>query len=103
MPLAIVFLRFPFHAIARLDAFEVLALKGTRKILEVLSDKGQVRYSQLADAVGFSTTTSMALKAKEAAKLVDSEVLNEPYRPVDYTLTDKGSKLSQLVAEIESL
>ena len=87
----------------RLDAFEVLALKGTRKILEVLSDKGQVRYSQLADAVGFSPTTSRALKAMEAAKLVDREVLNEPYRPVAYSLTEKGRKLSQLTAEIEKL
>ena len=87
----------------RLDAFEVLALKGTRKILEVLRDKGQVRYSQLADAVGFSTTTSRALKAMEAAKLVDREVLDEPYRPVAYSLTEKGRKLSQLAAEIEKL
>jgi DNA-binding HxlR family transcriptional regulator len=87
----------------RLDAFGVLALKGTRKILEMLKARERMRYSELVDAIGFSTTTSRALKAMEAAKLVDRKVLDEPYRPVAYSLTEKGKKLSQLVAEIEKL
>lgn len=86
-----------------LDAFEVLALKGTRKVLELLKAKDQMRYSELVNAIGFSTTTSRALKAMERAKLVDREVLDEPYRPVAYSLTEKGRKLSQLAAEIEKL
>jgi DNA-binding HxlR family transcriptional regulator len=86
-----------------LEAFEVLALKGTRKILVLLRGKDRMRYSELVSAIGFSTTTSRALKAMEAAKLVDREVLDEPYRPVAYSLTEKGKKLSLLVAEIEKL
>lgn len=86
-----------------MDAFEALTLKGTRKILEALRSGNQMRYSELVEAVGFSTTTSRALKALEATKIVDREVLDEPYRPVAYSLTEKGRKLSQLVAEIEKL
>ena len=86
-----------------MDAFDVLALKGTRKVLELLKAKDQMRYSELVNVVGFSTTTSRALKAMEAAKLVEREVLDEPYRPVAYSLTEKGRKLSQLAAEIEKL
>ena len=86
-----------------MDAFEVLALKGTRKILELLRVKDRMRYSELVNAIGFSTTTTRALKAMEAAKLVDRKVLDEPYRPVAYSLTEKGRKLSQLVAEIEKV
>lgn len=62
-----------------------------------------MRYSELVKIVGFSTTTTRALKAMEAAKLVRKEVLNEPYRPVAYWLTERGRKLSQMVAEIEKL
>lgn len=87
----------------RLDAFQVLTLKGTRKILEVLKTGDSKRYSELVKAVGFSTTTSRALKAMEEARLVSREVLDEPYRPVAYRLTDKGRKLSLLVAEMEKL
>ena len=86
-----------------MDAFEVLTLKGTRKVLEALGDGGKVRYSDLVKVVGFSTTTTRALKAMESAKLVEREVLNEPYRPVAYRLTEKGRKLSLLAAEIEKL
>jgi DNA-binding HxlR family transcriptional regulator len=86
-----------------LDAFEVLALKGTRKVLELLGAKERMRYSELVSAIGFSTTTTRALKATEVAKFVDREVLDEPYRPVAYSLTEKGRKLSQLAAELEKL
>ena len=86
-----------------MDAFEVLALKGTRKVLELLGAKDRMRYSELVSAIGFSTTTSRALKAMVAARLVDREVLDEPYRPVAYSLTEKGRKLSQLAAEIGKL
>ena len=86
-----------------MDAFEVLALKGTRKVLELLKTKDRMRYSELVSAIGFSTTTTRALKAMEAARLVDRKVLDEPYRPVAYSLTEKGRKLSQLAAELEKL
>lgn len=86
-----------------MDVFQVLSLKGTRRILEVLRAKDGMRYSEIVKAVGFSTTTSRALKAMEAARLVEREVLDEPYRPVAYSLTEKGKKLSQMLAEIERL
>jgi len=86
-----------------LDVFDALSLKGTRKILEALRTNNRMRYSDLVEAVGFSTTTSRALKAMETARLIDKEILNEPYRPVAYWLTEKGRKLSQMITEIEKL
>ena len=86
-----------------MDVFQVLSLKGTRKIIEVLAAKDRMRYSEIVRAVGFSTTTSRALKAMEAARLIRREVLDEPYRPVAYSLSEKGKKLSQILAEIEKL
>lgn len=86
-----------------MDVFQVLALRGTRKILDALKAKGRMRYSDLVEVVGFSTTTSRALKAMEALKLIQKQVLNEPYRPVVYWLTERGRKLAEIVAELEKV
>ena len=86
-----------------LPLLEVLSLKGTAKILTALKKKERMSYSELARIVGFSTTASRALKAMERHKLVNKQVLNEPYRPVVYSLTERGAKLSELVEEIASI
>jgi DNA-binding HxlR family transcriptional regulator len=39
----------------------------------------------------------------EKHSIVKKEVLNEPYRPVSYSLADKGRKLATLVKDLESL
>jgi len=81
----------------------MLALKGTKKILLTLEKVGKMRYSEIVRAVGYSTTTTRALKSMERHGIAKKEVLNEPYRPVAYSLTDKGRKLAALVRELENL
>jgi DNA-binding HxlR family transcriptional regulator len=39
----------------------------------------------------------------EKLGVVKREVLNEPYRPVAYSLTDRGRKLAGLLIELENL
>lgn len=86
-----------------MDIFAILSFKGTAKILAALKQKERMRYGELVEVVGFATTTSRALKAMEAAKLVEKEALSEPYRPVVYWLTEKGRKVSDLAASLEGL
>jgi DNA-binding HxlR family transcriptional regulator len=62
-----------------------------------------MRYSEIVKVVGFSTTTTRALKAMEKLGVTKREVLNEPYRPVAYSLTEKGKKLANLLRELESM
>jgi DNA-binding HxlR family transcriptional regulator len=64
---------------------------------------GKMRYSEIVKIVGYSSTTTRALKNMERHSIVKKEVLNEPYRPVSYSLTDKGKKLATLVKDLESL
>lgn len=85
------------------DIFDVLALKGTRRIVKLLSSKEEVKYSDIVEAVGFSTTTSRALKAMEKQGLVQKRALTEPYRPVAYRLTENGRKIGTIISEIESV
>ena len=86
-----------------MDVYDLLALRGTRKILGILSEKGSMRYSELVRIVGFSTTTTRALKRMESFRLVERRVQDEPYRPVSYTLTEKGQRLSKIVKELEKI
>lgn len=82
---------------------EILALKGTAKILAALMKYEKMKYSELTKVVGFSTTTTRALKAMGSQKLVSKQVLNEPYRPVEYSLTERGRKLATILEEIEKM
>jgi DNA-binding HxlR family transcriptional regulator len=86
-----------------LDIFEMLALRGTRKVLAALHAKGPRRYSELVEAVGFQTTTSRALRAMLEHGIVAKRVLDQPYRPVEYKLTVKGEKLYELALGIQYL
>jgi len=86
-----------------MDVFELLRLRGTRKILEELGEKGGVNYSELVRVVGFSTTTTRALKRMEEFGIVEKRVLAKPYRPVEYSLTEKGKRLAEIVKKIDAL
>lgn len=81
----------------------MLALRGTKKILLTLEKAGKMRYSEIVNVVGYSTTTTRALKSMERHGIVKKEVLNEPYRPVSYSLTDKGRRLVTFLKELENL
>jgi len=86
-----------------MDIIGLLALGGTRKILASLDKAGRMQYSQIVKVVGYSTTATRSLKAMEKFGIVKREVLNEPYRPVAYSLTDKGKKLAVILKELENL
>jgi DNA-binding HxlR family transcriptional regulator len=86
-----------------MDIIRMLSLKGTKKILLSMERAGRMRYSEIVKVVGYSTTTTRALKSMERHGIVKKEVLNEPYRPVSYSLTDKGRKLVTFLKELENL
>jgi DNA-binding HxlR family transcriptional regulator len=62
-----------------------------------------MKYSEIVKIVGYSTTTTRSLKSMEKLGIVKKQVLNEPYRPVEYSLTDKGRNLASLLRELEKL
>jgi len=86
-----------------MDIIRLLALRGTRKILQSMEKAGRMRYSEIVKIVGYSTTATRALKSMEGQGILRRQVLDEPYRPVSYSLTDKGRKLASLLKELENL
>jgi len=86
-----------------MDIIRLLALRGTKKILLSMEKTGKMNYSEIVKVVGYSTTTTRSLKSMQKLGVVKREVLNEPYRPVAYSLTDKGRKLANILKELENL
>jgi len=85
-----------------MDIFEIVGLRGSRIILRELSQKGSMRYSELQAAVGSPSTTNLALGKLQEGSLIKRKVLDEPYRPVVYRLTNAGRKIASLVKELEN-
>ena len=83
-----------------MDIFELLALKGTSKILIALYNNGTLIYSELVEVVGYSTTTNRAIRKLLKLKLIKRKVLNDRYRPVAYYLTDSGRELSEILQKL---
>lgn len=86
-----------------MSVFNLISLKGTRTILTELSQKKEVKYSDLVRAVGHSTTTSRALLQMEKLGFIKREVTQAKYRPVLYSLTDKGRRLAELTESLMEL
>jgi len=83
--------------------FKLLTLKGTWLIVLNLYRHGPMRYSEIVKIVGYSTTANRALKALERMGFIEKQALTEPYRPVIYSLTEKGKKLARILEQLESL
>ena len=86
-----------------MDVIRLLALRGTKKILLGMEKAGRMKYSEIVKVVGYSTTTTRSLKNMEKLGVVKRELLNEPYRPVAYSLTEKGRKLTNILKDLENL
>ena len=86
-----------------MDVFDVVGLKCSRIIMRELSRKETLRYSELQEAVGSPSTTNLALDKLRRSSLVSRRVLDEPYRPVAYSLTEAGRKVAALVKEMENV
>lgn len=72
---------------------------GTMKILDALS-KRPMRYSEIVEVVGLSTNATRSLKALKSLNLIRRRVINGPYRPVEYSLTDSGIEVHRLLEAI---
>ncbi len=81
-----------------LKIFNLLALKGTSKILLALLSKQEMTFSQLVELVGQPSTTNRALKQLLKFRLISRRVLDLRFRPVAYSLTSDGRRLAEIVA-----
>lgn len=86
-----------------MDIFEIIGLRGSRVILKELTRKDSMRYSELQAAVESPSTTNLALEKLREGSLIRRKVLDEPYRPVAYSLTGLGLKVASLITDLENV
>jgi len=83
------------------DIFKLLGRKGVIELLESLGEKRR-KYKELESIIGNPSTTARRLKSLEKFGLVDRQVSAEKYRPVYYSLTEKGKHLLSVIREVRS-
>jgi len=81
------------------DIFRLLGKKGVIELLYTL-EHGRKKYKELEEVIGNPSTTARRLKSLEKHGLILREVSSEKYRPVYYSLTDKGRRLLLVVRQV---
>jgi len=80
---------------------DIIARRGTMRILCALADKGAMNFTEFKRLVGSPTTTSSCLRGLVGAGLVRKEIQADRYRSVRYSLTDRGSRVAKLIRNLE--
>lgn len=80
---------------------DILARKGTMRVLCALADQGAMSFTGFRQLVGSPTTTSKCLRGLVEAGLLRREIQADRYRSVRYSLTERGAKVAKLVKELE--
>lgn len=93
-----------FHFFKRVQMnFKNLAKKGAKEILYSLKENKEMNFTELKNLTGSPTTTSKRLDELTELELIDRDVQNDKFRSVQYSLTEKGSKVVKLVRKIEEI
>jgi DNA-binding HxlR family transcriptional regulator len=82
---------------------DILARKGTMRVLCALADRGAMSFTEFRRLVGSPTTTSKCLRGLVEAGLMKREIQADRYRSVRYSLTERGAKVAKLVKELEKV
>lgn len=83
------------------DFIKILGKRGVVKILENLDKKKEMKYKEIENIVGNPSTTARRLADLEKLGIIKRKVSEEKYRPVYYSLTDKGRDLALMVRELK--
>jgi|Deesub1362B_J571_1020462.scaffolds.fasta_scaffold19946_1 DNA-binding HxlR family transcriptional regulator len=92
-------MKFISHKVVSEDIFRLLGKKGVIELLYSLEERRR-KYKELEEIIGNPSTTARRLKSLEKHGLIKREVSSEKYRPVYYSLTNKGRKLLFVVRQV---
>ena len=95
----VIYMKFISHKVVSEDIFRLLGRKGVIELLYSLEERKR-KYKELEEIIGNPSTTARRLKSLEKHGLIKREVSSEKYRPVYYSLTNKGRKLLFVVRQV---
>jgi len=82
---------------------KTLGRKGALKVLNLLAEKKELKFNDIARAVGYSSTAGRILKEFRRLDIVTKRNLKDNLGTVHYTLTEKGMKLKGILAQMNTL
>ena len=77
--------------------------KGALKVLSLLTKKGEMKFNDIARAVGHSSGAGRILKDFKRLGIVKKRELKNPLGVVMYGLTKKGLRLLTILEQLKSL
>lgn len=81
--------------------FDLLAKKGATEILLKLVEEDELNFSDVKEMVGSPTTASNRLDELRELGLIEREVQDDRYRSVEYSLTEKGARVAEILGNLE--
>jgi len=90
------------HRMSDNKLIRVLGKRGAVEILENLDRKKEgMKYMEIEVIIGNPSTTSRRLADLERLGIIKRKVSEEKYRPVYYSLTNKGKSLVSIIRELK--
>jgi len=77
--------------------------KGALKVLNLLAEKKEMKFNDIARAVGFSSMAGRVLKDFRKLGIVTKRDLKDNLGTVHYSLTEKGMKLKDILEQMKRL
>jgi DNA-binding HxlR family transcriptional regulator len=83
------------------ELIKLLAREGALEILFAIDENGHIRYKELAGIVESETTLTRRLDELTSSGILGRELLDEKYRPTEYSLTEYGRKVLKVLQELK--
>lgn len=82
--------------------FEILARSKSVEVLLALRKKS-LKFNEIVRVVGNATTTMRRVKELQKMSLISRKVLQDRKRSVEYSLTKKGTKVVEIIRDVERI
>jgi len=87
----------------REELIRSLGKKGALKILDLLAEKKEMSFNEIARAVGYAVTANRVLKKFMRLGIVRKRELKDKLKTIKYGLTDKGWKMMEIVTKLTKI
>ena len=82
------------------EILKLLKREGVPEIILYMYEHKTARYSKLKNVLKSEATLVRALKILTEEGILSRKLLDEKYRPTEYTITEKGEKVGRKLREL---
>jgi DNA-binding HxlR family transcriptional regulator len=84
----------------REELIRSLGKKGALKILDLLAEKKEMSFNEIARNVGYAVTANRVLKEFTKLGIVRKKEVKDKLKTIKYGLTDKGWKMKEIMTQL---